>query len=72
MHIQQPNQTHFKEMKYLLEKLHETEAADLLATKTTSAELLALNVKINQGGTVQRHRFWIQMCNLTKEKHIFH
>lgn len=48
--VAQSNTLHFKEMKYLLEKLHETEAADLQATKTTSAELLALNVKINQRG----------------------
>lgn len=37
-------------MKDLLENLHETEAADVQATKTTSAELLDLNVKIQQRG----------------------
>lgn len=37
-------------MKYLLENLHETKAADLQATKTTSAELLDVMSRSTKGG----------------------
>lgn len=55
-------------MKYLLENLRETKAADLQAI---SAEI-SNSISINRRGTEQRLHFWRQMCNMTKKKpHVF-